>query len=500
MGLFSRKPAAENGATPPEAAPSGAQPEYSPEKAVKFFERARTVHDTTNYEYAMQLWLQGLRFQPTNIESMTGFFESAAAFLQTGAKRPSKEVVREFSGRTDIDRFLAALLAWGTNPSNGAAAVTATTTAGNLGLVESVVWLGERAIAAAGREKKPNKRQFLQLFETLGKFGAYEKAVMAGEIAVRLDPTDSRLAADVRNMAAQQTMSKGGYTDTGKEGGFRANIRDSEKQKRLEEEERAVKTEETLDRLVAVAKEEYEARPMDKPSIKRYVDRLRERGTRDDIKAALDTLSQAYKQTQDFRFRQEAGDIQLRILRRRLATMQAEAAKDGSPEAKATFEKARDELATREIEEFKLRAQAYPTDLPIKFELGRRLFDAGRFEESIGLFQEAKADGKNRARALQYLGMAFQRIGWHDEAIATFHQALEGLGSTVAADSDAGLDLRYGLMCSLQARAEEQGDPASAEEAYKLASAIAIQQISYRDIRTRKDDLKALVGKIKQGG
>jgi hypothetical protein len=52
---------------------------------------------------------------------------------------------------------------------------------------------------------------------------------------------------------------------------------------------------------------------------------------------------------------------------------------------------------------------------------------------------------------------------------------------------------------SLLSRAEDQSDLANAEEAYKIASSIAIQNISYKDIRTRREELKALVSRLKQG-
>ena len=59
MGLFGKKKDDGPGTTnPAPAAPGGM--EFSPEKAQRFFERAQTVHDATNYDYAMNCWLSGL--------------------------------------------------------------------------------------------------------------------------------------------------------------------------------------------------------------------------------------------------------------------------------------------------------------------------------------------------------------------------------------------------------------------------------------------------------
>src|SRR5690606_26108321 len=52
-----------------------------PDKAKKFFDYARTVHETTNYEYAVQLWLNGLRHDPGNVQSLESFAKSCQHFL-----------------------------------------------------------------------------------------------------------------------------------------------------------------------------------------------------------------------------------------------------------------------------------------------------------------------------------------------------------------------------------------------------------------------------------
>ena len=94
MAIFGRKkdepptPATANGASganssakPATGPGSGEVPhEFSPEKARKFFGPARDVHEATNYEYAMTLWLNGLRFDPTNLEAVISFIRSCDAF------------------------------------------------------------------------------------------------------------------------------------------------------------------------------------------------------------------------------------------------------------------------------------------------------------------------------------------------------------------------------------------------------------------------------------
>ncbi|HYE03269.1 MAG TPA: tetratricopeptide repeat protein, partial [Phycisphaerales bacterium] len=316
-----------------------------------------------------------------------------------------------------------------------------------------------------------------------------------GEEGVRADPADGKLHAEVRNMSAQATMTKGGFDQAGESGGFRANIRDAEKQRRLDEEERMVRGELTADRVVADARAAYQARPDDRPSITRYAKALLDRGTPADEQTAREVLLRAYEQTQEFRFRQMAGDIGLRQAKRQLAALEKQGAEA------ARIEQARRALAELEAREYQARVAAYPTDLGLKLELGRRLLALDRHEEAIAVLQEAKADVKNRPKVLGHLGTAFEAIGWTDEAIETYRLALDPAHAPVGGvDETTAMELRYGLMRALEARANESGDLASADEAYKLASSIAMEQISYKDVRARREALKQLAARLREAG
>ena len=140
---------------------------------------------------------------------------------------------------------------------------------------------------------------------------------------------------------------------------------------------------------------------------------------------------------------------------------------------------------------------AYPTDLSKKYELGKAYFALARYEDAIGMFQEAQNDVKRRTEVLGYLGKCFQNIGWQDAAIDTYRKALD---SRPEMEDETTMELRYGLMSALQAHAGEQRDIEAADEAYKLASTIAMQNFNYRDIRERRVAAKALLDELKAAG
>ena len=487
---------ASGASSPGGSEPAPAPMTFSPDRATRFFERAVTAHETGSFDYAMRLWLGGLRQDPTSMQGLEGFFKSVAGFLGAGGKGVPKDVLSAVEGKGELEKYLRSLLEWGVHPAEASYAVKAIEGAALLGLQGAAVWIAPRALGAAGKEKKPRKEHFVAIMEAMRKFEKYDLAVEAGEAALRVDPTDARLGALIRNISAESTMTKGGFDNTS-EGGFRANIRDAARQQRLDEEQRVVKTEETLDRLVIAAKADYELNKLDRPNIIRYIDRLLERATPEDESTAASVAREAYAATQEYRFLEKADTIRLRQSRRQVAKLKAAAeAPDAGDDARRAFKVAARQYMELEAQSLEAQVKAYPTDLVRKFELGKRYYTLGRYEDAIGQLQEAKSDVKNRAEILHILGLAFQQIGWLDESVQTHRQAL-------AAHSDPndakGMDLRYGLMSALAAHGAEQNDLANAEEAYKIASSIAIQQINFKDIRQKREELKTLIGRLKGG-
>ncbi|MEQ8845320.1 MAG: hypothetical protein RIB58_10750 [Phycisphaerales bacterium] len=469
-------------------------PTFNPEAAARFFEHARTAHETTNYEYAMNLWLSGLRLDASSITALESFFRSAQAFH---AANPKKKPKVDLQVKTPVDKFLAALLNWAGKLSDGDAAMRAGDAAANAALEEPAYWCLERAMNLAKGAKRPSPLTFKKLMQLFAKVGAYNEAVEAGSIAVQLNPADSDLANAVKNFSAQATMSQGGYDQVGEEGGFRKNIRNAAKQQQLQDEEAISKDEGTIERLIERARADYADRPEDPPTINALAKRLIERGTPKDEKEAYELYKRAYQLTKEFRFRQSADDIKMRAWQRKLMALEKKA-KD-SPEdqnAQQELADARKDVLEAETKVYAARAEAYPTDNLIKFELGRRYFQQGMYDEAIANLQQAQGEPKMRVRTLNMLAQSFLAMGWGDEAVTTFRQALDAHGR----DSDpTGMEISYGLMDALLTKATDHRDLEAAIEADKIASGIAIKDISFKEIRQKRDALKKLLADLRQG-
>jgi tetratricopeptide (TPR) repeat protein len=481
-----------------ESGDSGAPvPEsFSPKKAKAFFDHAKTAHESGNYEYAMINWLKGLGKDPTSMFGLNAFLKSSEVFALENPKKKSKDTksaISEIKG--DVGKYVNALLDFGLKRLDCSNAIKVSSAAAKINLKEPVLMLGEHALKLVLNDPKPKKDMFVKLLDAFEAVQAYDLAAVAGEQACRLDQSDGELQARLRNMLAKSTMTSGGY-DNDEEGGFRKNIRDADKQLELEQHDSLAKTDSTKDQIVIRCAEEHTARPDDLPTLEKYAKALLSRAKGSDELKALTLFSKAYKESGAFRFRQEAGEIQVMRAKRTLAKIEAMAKGDPSNEEAVTkLAKARTQFDKLQLDELTLQVENYPTDLGLKYRLGKILFDRGAYQESIEQFQLAQNDPKIRRHVLNLMGQAFLNLGgWEDAAITTFEQAFDGITDE---SSELGMDIRYGLMEALQAKAKKDADIESAERADKLAAGLAIQQFNYRDVRERRDQIKALIDEIK---
>jgi tetratricopeptide (TPR) repeat protein len=77
------------------------------------------------------------------------------------------------------------------------------------------------------------------------------------------------------------------------------------------------------------------------------------------------------------------------------------------------------------LSEVRQRAERYPSDLGIRFELAELLFKLGKYGEAMPEFQKAQANPHKRLQALAYLGQCFAARGMYDMAASQLQAALK---------------------------------------------------------------------------
>lgn len=485
---------AGNGAAPPPpstVATDGFSPQ--PDKARKWFEHGRTMMLSQNYEYALTCYASGVKLEPGNMEAHKVMWEAAVQFFNAGGKPASGKDIKAIDGPGPVDRFAATEFAWMRDLNNVALAIKTLEAAGKAQQLEFGKWIAPRIkniVFKQTQQKKSSTSLLIQAKEAFSTVGAWDEAFQCIEAAVRIDPNNNGLAAELKELTAQRAIHQGGYAqNAGQEGAFRGFVKDSDRQKALEEQESLAGGGDTDSRNLERARREYEANPLSPEAVNKYAQLLKR--TEEGEETAHAVYTKAHKDLSEYRFRMAAGDIRIAQERRALrALREALATTPDDEAAKAAAAAQREKVLALESEEYRQRVERYPTDKSIRFELGRLEFERGNYEGAMASFQAAKEEARFRVSAAWMLGKCFAAEGWHQEAIGEYRDALKVLD---AADKDRELEIKYDLMSSMIAVAREEQSLAMAKESADICSTIVRKNITFRDIRTKRKELDQLI-------
>ncbi len=484
MALFGKKKSEEE--VPSGIEDGGWRPQ--PDKAAKFFEHARTVAQTGNYSYALDMYARGLRFEPDNMESHLALYETAVRYFNSNGKPASSKEIRAIDGPNPADKMAVAEFAWAKDINNLALAMKLMAAIGKADEKEFGQWLAPRMFAMMLKAKKQTKQLYAQGKDLFGEVDAWKEAFAAAERAIQIDPTDSNLISELNELSAQRTISEGGFNQgqTEENGDFRRHIKDADKQSALQDEE-SLSGGAGSGRAIDRAKQEFEEAPESAEAVNKYAQLLRRLDTPEDDDTAIAVYLKGFEATKQYRFKMAAGDVKMSRLNKRVRKI--DEAEAGTEEA-ATL---RAELLELRSVEFNERVAKYPTDRGIKFELGAIEYDRGNFEDAMVMFQQCKDEAKYRTRATHMLGKCFAQEGWHQEAVGEFREAIEKLDGT---EKDRELTIRYDLMLSLIDLARHEKSAEDAREAAEICSAIVRKDISYRDIRKKRKEVDTLIKEL----
>ena len=495
-----KKGGGDDASTPdPAGKPAkGAPQQPQPEKAAKFMQHAVSIAQTGNFEYALQLFGQALRLDPTNMAIHHAMYENAAKFVQGGGKPASgKDVKTIDDGSGNFAKFAAAEYIWMRDLNNLPAGMKVIEFAGKLDLEEVGQWLAPKLLnmIRAQQARKASKALWVQGKTAFAAVNAWNEAFTCGEEAVKMDPSDSNLMAELKQLTAARAIQQGGYDRTSDQpGGFRANVRDADKQKQLQEQESLSGGADVEARNLERARKDYEEKPDVPEHVQKYAMLLRKQGTPEAEAAAFKVYLDGFQRLGEYRFRMAAGDMRIAQSRKKVRAAQERASAnpaDGSlQEAAQAARKANLEL---EAKEFAERMEKYPTDCGIKMEVGRIRFELGQFDDAMPCFQQAKDEAKYRVVAAHMLGRCFAAQNWHSEAVGEFKEAIQVLD---AGNVERELDIKYDLMNSLIELARAEKDAQAARDAAEICSYILRKNIAYRDIRDRRKHVDALVKEI----
>lgn len=455
--------------------------------ADEYFKKAELAAKKGNYEYAIELMIQGLILDPAAAEPRRMLHRLEARAIQEKGGNPAGGVgvklkvmplqasVRKLVLQKRWDEAIVEIeKCLKHQPHNVSMLWQLALALENYGAADGAIAILEDVVQL--------DKAHVEAYRKLGKLWATkddpEKAIEYWQKVQQYKPDDKEAGKAIRDLSAATMVKKAEERKKllGDES-FRALIKDEDEAADLEKKARIIRTDE--DRVEAIRLKKEELRKDPKNS------RLwRELGSLYQDLRKWDVAEKAYLKAlevnpHDLFVQEKLGALREARLDDELQALEREAADAaGRPEEaelRKRLEEKRAENLAFKIEEYDRRVKAHPTDYELKVRYGQLLMQAGRWDEAIEQFQKSVKDPKFKIRSLNLIGNCFREKGLHSVAEQQYKQALEGVAEK---DSEIGKEIMYNL--GVVAEKQKQR-----ENALNWYQQIMAMDISYRDVSGR---------------
>src|SRR5262245_31033006 len=375
--------------------------------AAERFDRANQVIATGNFDYAIQLLLTCCKLDPGNFlfrqtlrrtqkakykDNLRGSRLASLTTVRTRAKLKAAKRARDSLKVLEYGEVILSK-----NPWDVGAQMDMAEAADALGLIDHAIFMLDQA-----RQKSPKdatlNRALARLFEKRGNFA---HAIALWQLIKEVAPDDVEAAHKAKDLAASETIARGGYKDPSAE---REALGTPTVAKGADPTApaTALAPQERHDRVsreAAPILARLDTNPTDAHLYLQLATVYR-RGNQNDRARAV--LEQGLGPTgNDFRLNLELMEMDLDTFRRNLAIAERKLAKaeadEGSSrhspeELRRIRNKLVKEITAREIEMYRLRADRFPQDVSYRLELGIRLAEAEQIDEAIVELQQARKE------------------------------------------------------------------------------------------------------------
>jgi len=357
------------------------------------------------------------------------------------------------------------------NPWDVGSARDAADAAENLGLKELSRWYLE-SVREQGLADQEYLRQAAHVYELNEDWA---KAIDCFERIAKLNPNDETARRRANDLAAKATISRSGLKEAINKHS-EAGIGHESLPQEAEDLRRAVVTPEQ--RYLA----EIEAEPARIGSYLGLAEHYRHESKLDEAELIL---SKGLKHSPEENLLKSAhAEVQILRLKRAIESWGRKVKKDPTDTAsKAKLEQLTGTLFAYESKEIRRRLTSNPEDHNLRFQLGQLLAQAGKHDEAIAEFQQARNSPALKAQSLLQAGLSFEANGVVKLAERAYNDAIK------AVDADDTTMLNR-LHYQLGRIAEKQGNVVAAEEHY---NEVAANDYSYLDVAQRLRDLNKKV-------
>lgn len=307
--------------------------------------------------------------------------------------------------------------------------------------------------------------------KALAQAGQIAKAEMVYTELMRAYPLKGEISEALKDLSARKTLKEGGYDALADgSGSYRDILKNKAEAISLEQEKREVKGDDVTDGLI----KEYEQRlPKEPKNLKLLRDLA-------DLHAQKKNFDRALEYGEKLKSSDAGNDPSLDRLIADITIKKFNYALEqldpNASDYAEQSERIKAERLAYQLDECQKRAERYPTDLQIRYELGELYFQTGKTSEAIQEFQKAQNNPAKRIQAMGYLGQCFARRSMNDMAARKFQDAIK--------EKPAFDDEKKELIYQLGSVLEKMGKDEEAIEQFKQIYEV---DISYKDVAAKVD-------------
>ncbi|HZV33057.1 MAG TPA: tetratricopeptide repeat protein [Verrucomicrobiae bacterium] len=317
-----------------------------------------------------------------------------------------------------------------------------------------------------------------QLAEAYAQIGEKTKGEEVLANLQREYPNDGEVSQRLKDLSARKTLDEGGYGAlAGGGGSYRDVLKNKAEAVALEQQNRQVKTDDSADGLIKDWEDRLKIEPNNLKMLRNLAEVWAERKQFDKSLTYYERMA-AVDGGADSSLQTKIAEVKVKKFDHALA--QLDPAAEDYAEKSAQIKADRDNFR---VESAKQLVERYPTDLQLRFDLGKLYFETGKISEAQAEFQKAQANPNKKIQAITYMAKCFEKKNMFDLAARRLQEVLK---EKLVFDEEK-KDLVYTLGCVF----DKMGKKDEAIEQFKI---IYETDMGYKDVAKRVEDHYAAGG------
>lgn len=461
--------------------------------ADEYFKKADMAAKKGNYEYAVELLIQGLIVNPKAAEErrklhryMTITIQERGGNPQGGMAvrlkaMPLQATIKKLTMQKKWDEAVVEIeKSLKLQPQSVSMLCLLAQCLDNLEAIDGAIIVLEDVVNL----DKTNVEAYRKLGVLWAKKDEPEKAIEYWAKVQQYKPDDKEAGKAIRDLSAATMVKKAEEKKKhSKDDSFRTLLKSEDESADLEKKAKVIRTDEDRREAIRFKKDEIRKEPTNSRLWREFGDLFRD--LREWDKAEKSYLKAMEVNPHDLFVQEKIGHLKETRVDHELEQMRDELKQAKGTEREAELRKALREKTLEGVlfktQEYDRRVRAHPTDYELKVRYGRLLMQAKRWDEAIEQFQKSVKDPKLKVPSLGLMGTCFREKSLYDVAEQQYTMALDSIADK---DSDLGKEIMYNLGILAERRHNK-------DDAVKWYQQIMSLDIGYRDVSARASKIVA---------